>query len=439
MRRATLTLALLAGFAVPLGALSGCRTAEGVYTDAMALETSGQMEAAAQAYADALRRDPDLPNARGRLVVAGREAVRQRLASAAASETRSGAADHFLAAEAVVREAAGVGVEVERPATFAADVAAACAAAVDALLEAGVARIDAREYPAGLALLDRARAYRPSADRRASLDETARTAYTYWAGDDLEAGRFRAALAHADQALTLAAPGSSVAADLHRLRADVVDAGTVFAAVFPAERPRTPTGDALPDGFLRDVTDVLLDDRLAPPPLFVALVDPAETRRIVRQARADLSGNPRVLAELTRDLGADVGLVAEVDGFSFREAETGRRDVTFRLREGEGRAAGVRVTTEMTLRVRAALVAVAADGRRIACDSDVPSTVVTERYDTATTTAEVRTLRLSDDERDLFDAETRDRAYSRAVDRLRDNLADALADRVAGCLGQQVP
>lgn len=433
MRLATLTLA---GFT--LVALAGCRTAEGVYTEAMGLETSGQMEAAAQAYADALRRDPALANARGRLVVSGREAVRQRLGLAAAADTRSGAADHFLAAEAVVRQAAGVGVSVDRPATFDADVAAACAAAVDALLDAGRTRTVDGDYANALAFLDRARTYRPSAERRHDLDAAARTAYTGWAETDLAAGRFRVALAHADLALALAPPGSVDAEALQALRGSVVDAGTVYAAVFPAERPRSPQGDALPDGFLRDVTDVLLDDRLVPPPVFVALVDPAETRRLVRQGRVDLSGNPRVLAELTRDLGADVGLVAEVDGFSFREAETDRRDVTFRLREGDGRAPGVRVTTEMTLRVRAALVAVAADGRRIACDADEPSVVVSERYDTATTAEDVDKLRLSDDERDLF-GDARDRAYGRVVIELRDALAEALAGRVAGCLGRQVP
>ena len=419
--------------------LAGCRTAKGVYTDAMALETEGRPEAAAAAYADALRRDASLPNARGRLAVAGRTAVAARLSAAAGAPTRAAAADEWLAADALVATAAGVGVSLDRPATFSADVAAACAAAVDALLETGSDRAGAGGFADALALYDRARRYRPSSARRTDLDAAARDAYTGWAEADLAAGRFRAAAGHADEGLALAAPRSDAAARLAGLRDDAVAAGTVVAAVFPAVAPRTPRGDALPRDFLRDVSDVLVDDRLVPPPMFVAIVDPAEARRALRQARGDLSGNARLLADLTRDLGADVGLVAEVDGFSFAEAETGRRDVTFRLRGGDARAPGVRITTEMTLRVRADLVAVHADGRRLACGPDAPAVAVSARYDTATTAADVQTLRLSDDERDLFGAGARDRAYARLVTQLRDRVADGLGQRVGECVSRLVP
>lgn len=128
--------------------------------------------------------------------------------------------------------------------------------------------------------------------------------------------------------------------------------------------------------------------------------------------------------------------MAEVDGFQF--AETERRAVVFPLRAGEP-AAGVRLTTEMTLRVRAALVATDASGRRIACDADAPEVTVSERYASATSETPVDKLRLSDDERDLFGSAARDRAYGRLVTGLRDRLADQLARRVAACLDAQVP
>ncbi|HEX8297909.1 MAG TPA: hypothetical protein VF594_02010 [Rubricoccaceae bacterium] len=475
----TRSLLLLLALAV----LPACKSAQGVYTDAMSLETSGDLEAAARAYADALRRDASLPNARGRLGVAGREAVAQRIAQAAAADTRSGAATEWLAAEALVRDAAAVGGSLERPATFEADVAAACAAAVDALAEAGhdrasagdaegavafygrarlyrpsaarardldVATVDALldggqarvrtgEFSAGLALYDRARSYHPSAERQQELDASARDAYAGWADADLAAGRFRGALAHADAALALASPGSTVAQDLAGLRAAVLDAGALVVAVFPADTPRTPTGDAFPRDFLRDVSDVLLDDRLAPPVPFLFLVDPAEARSALRQARGDLSGNPRLLADLTRSLDADVGVYAEIDGFAFTEAETARRDVTFARRDGAAAVAGVRTTTEMTLRARAAVVATDASGRRIACDGDAPTVTVSERYDAATAAADPDALRLSDSDRALFGADPRDRTYGRLVTELRDRLADRLAERIGACLAGQVP
>ncbi len=472
------TAALLA-----LLTLAGCKTAERVYTDAMALETSGDVEAAARAYADALRRDGSLANARGRLAVAGREAVARRIATAGTASTRSGAADEWLAAASLVREAQAVGVTVERPASFEQDVDAACDAAVDALADAGderaaagdadaaigfydrarqyrpttqraaeldrvsvdvllaggQSRIASGDFGPGLALLDRARRYRPTADRQRDLDESARDGYADWSAADLAAGRFRAALGHADQALTLAPTGSTVAAQIARLRADVLDAGTVVVAVFPAIQPRTPAGDALPNTFLRDVSDVLLDDRLTEPVPFRLVVDPADTRRALRQSRADLTGNSRLLADLTRDLDADLGMVAEVDGFHFTEAETERRAVTFpRLASGDP-APAVRVTTAMTLRVRAALVATDRSGRRIACDQNAPEVTVSERYDTATSEVAVADLRLRDGERGLFGDGPRDRTYAGLLARLRDRLAADLAARVGACMERQVP
>ena len=419
--------------------LAGCRTAKGVYTDAMALETAGQPEPAALAYADALRRDPTLPNAAGRLRVAGNDAVALRLASAAGQPTRSATADDYLAAEALVRQASAVGVSLDRPAAFAQEVAAACSAAVDALLDAGRSRAEGGDPAAGLTFLDRARTYRPSAGQRAGLDAAARDAYAGWAAQNLTDRSYRAALGHADQGLALAEPGSEAAAVLAALRVDILDRGTLVAAVFPATPPRTPRGDAFPRDFLRDVSDVLLDDRLAQPAPFLLLADPADVRRALRQSRGDLAGNPRLLADLTRSLDADVGVMPELDGFAFTEAETGRRDVTFRLRAGEGSAAAVRVTTEMTLRARATVVATYADGTRLACPSDAASVSVLERYDTATTAAALETLRLSASERELFGDAPRDHAYSRLVAQLRDRLADRLAERISACLAAQVP
>ena len=415
----------------------GCRSAKGVYTDAMAFETAGRHEDAARAYADALRRDPDLPNAAGRLGISGSVAVRQRLAEADAAPTRVAAADALLAAEALIGDAAGVGVRVARPASFETFVGEACADAVTELLGEGRAEADRGDFASALARYDRARRYRPTPAWQDDLDASARDAYAGWATADISAGRFRAALGHADAALGLAPPGSPLADDLAVLRADAVAAGTLLAAVFPATTPRTPTGDALPQGFLQDVSDILLDERLAEPPLFVALVDPAEARRALRWSRADLAGDPRALADLTRSLDADVGLVAEVDGFEVTESETERRDVTFRLRMG-GPAPGVRTTTRMELRAQASLVAVDAAGRRVACTAGRP-VEVSRTYDAAESASDTEALRLSSDERDLFGGRSRDRAYDALADDLAERLAGSLAERVAACVGALVP
>ena len=143
------------------------------------------------------------------------------------------------------------------------------------------------------------------------------------------------------------------------------------------------------------------------------------------------------LADLTRRLGADVGLVAEVDGVVYDESDERRREVTFRRREG-GTEPGQRTTTEWTARLRYALVGVFADGRRLDCGPE-QTVAARVRYETATTDADLQTLRLSDDERDQLSDRSRDDAYDDLAIRLRDALANELAERVAACTAPLVP
>ena len=417
--------------------VAGCRTAKGVYADALADESSGRYEDAARAYADALRRDPGLPNAAGRLEVAGNRAVGQRLAASRTAPTRRAAADDWLAAEALARDAQAVGVRLSLPSGFANAVADVCAEAVGEALDAGRDRAAAGDFAGALAAYDGARRYRPAPARQASLDAGARDAYSGWAAQDLAAGRFRAALAHAESGLELSPPGSAEAAAFQALAADVLSAGTVRVAVFPIAESRAARGDAPPRGLLRDASDVLLDERLATAPPFVALADPAEARRALRDSRAEIAGSARVLAGLTRRVGAQAGLVAEVAGVLYADAETARRDVAFRLRQG-GTAPGVRVTTERTARLRYALVGVYADGRRLDCGPEQTATVRV-RYDTATTAADPQTLRLSDADRDALSGRARDDAEADLTVRLREALATELAERVAACTAPLVP
>ena len=409
----------------------GCASAEGAYADGMEHETAGDYAAAADAYVNALERDPAIRNVPGRLAVAGREAVRLYLAQAAAADAE-GAAQAYLDADDLVQRAAGVGVEIERPASFEADRDAALAAAVDALAGDAADLLAAGDFGGALGRLGRARAFRPSPEQEDALTDLAVDAHTGWAEADLAAGRYRSALTRTETALRL---GPADPTFLEDLRLDVLDAGYLVAAVFPVE-----TEARLPRGFARDLFDVLVDDRLVPGP-FIGLVDPAEVRRWDRQRGrrgTDLAAVPRRLATAALDLGADVGVVVEVEAVTEQETVGQAQTRTARFRSGGGFGTYTVRTVRLDLTGRAAIVAAEAGASGPVCDRLIEDEVRLE-YDVASYDGDPGDLDLSRGERAAF----RDDAAALARDdgyvQLRESLAGALAAEVTRCLDGLVP
>lgn len=414
---------------------SGCVSARGAYRGGMEAEVSGDYDAAVTRYTTALRRDGSLPNVRGRLQVASREAVRAHLTRAASVGPVEGATA-WLAAEHVVTEARSVGVDAARPATFDADLADALDGAVVAILTVAAGRVDGRDYPGALAALEQARLYRPSQHRQAELDATAQAAYSYWADDDLAAGRFRDALAHADAALALTPPGED-ADRLAALRVDAIDAGTVVVALLSIQVDGR--GD-LPAGFLRDLDD-LLDERLATgggP--FVALVDPADVRRALRGRGARPGGvlGTDAAASVARDLDADLAVTVDLGPPAETLRETQRRRVRSRLRIGRDTTSYLQTTTRVELAATARIRVVEAGTRRVVCTEESRQTATADARE-AIYRGNWRDLDLDRAERDRFAEDEVDRARAEAFVDLRAALANDLARRAADCLNRQIP
>ena len=421
---------LFAVFLAGAALIGACASASDAYQDGMERETAGDYAGAARDYITSLERDPTLPNVRGRLAVAGREAVRESIARAATLDAE-GAAQTYLDADALVARAGAVGVDLDRPATFAADRDAALARAVAVLAEQAADALGAAEYAGAIGRLGRARAFRPTAQEAARLDALALDAFEGWAEADLAAGRYRDALARTEAALSLG-PDAARADALTALRLDVLAAGTVVVAVLP------PESDDAPAGFLRTLHDVLLDDALADPPPFVALVDPAEVRRWSRAQRRRgpaLSDSPRRLGDAAADLGADLAVVLALGTVS----ETSRAG-TPRTERAETRAGAAatwtRTRAEMTVEAEADVVAATAQ-RSLACDRTVAESA-TETFERGAYDGDWRDLDLSRAERRLFADDAGDRAYDRALEALRDALADAAARVIGVCAGERV-
>ncbi len=421
----------IATLALIVAVAGGCASGKRAYTDGMALETSGDYDAAADAYATALERDPSLPNVPGRLAVAGREAVRQAVGRAPGLDPE-GAALGYRRAQALVDRAAALGVDLRRPAGFETDRDAAYAVAVDALLDDAERAYAAADFRRSLDRVARARTFGPSPDRAEVLDGLALDTYQAWAQADLDAGRFRAALGHADAALALGLdPARS--ARLDDLRDDIFDAGRLIVAVLPTE------GGDLPEAFRRDLTDALADDHLRDAGPFVVLVDPADVRRWDRDRRRGpaLSDSPRRLGRAAADLGADLGVVVVLSDVAEREVAGDARTETARVRStGADATISVRqITVEVTVD---ADVVVADAGGRPVCDVAVEAQGRAS-YDRATTAGDWRALDLSRRQRAAFADDAADRAFDDALVDLRERLAQAAADRARRCLDAQVP
>jgi|GEM_PF-6596829 len=418
---------LLVLFALAAG-VAGCASAERAYRDGMEAEVAGDFDAAVRRYAAALRRDASLPNVRGRLVVASREAVRQHLAAAAVAGGPIARADAWLAADAVVAEAASAGVDAERPPTFAADRDAALDAAVTAILEGAAVDVDARDYERALAALDGADRYRPSPARLAEMHAKRRDALRYWTEDDLAAGRYRAALAHADAALAYGAgPDEPVFRDL---RARILADGARRVVVLPAE-----DDGGYPRGWT-DTFDDALDARLAGRP-FLDLADPADVRRMLSRGGAPRAPLARAVWAADR-MGAELAVVVRVDAAEADERTSDRRRVAARLRGSRDTTSYVRERVDLRVAATAEVTVLRAGDRDPACSDRVTATG-DGRWTRATFRGTWLSLDLDRDERALFEDDARDRARRDAFEEAADDLADRIARRAEDCLMRFVP
>ncbi len=420
-------LALVALLAVVVW---GCASGKDAYLDGMGRETSGDLAGAAEAYVVALERDPSLPNVPGRLGVAGRGALRQRLAQTGRLDPE-GAASVYLWAQSLLDRAAAVGVVLDRPATFAGDRDAALVAAVDALLDQGEAAYGAGDFAAVAAVAGRARRFRPTPDQSAALAALALDAAGAWAEADFDAGRFRAALARADAARSLG-PSPAWALRLDDLRGAILDAGRVVVAVLPTEGH-----EAIPPLVLGDLTD-LVGERLTSDP-FVTVVDPTNVRRWARSRRGrDLGASSRRLGDAAADLRADLGTLVVLGPVDERERAGDAVTQTVRRRGSPEQATLTIREIDLVLTAEADVVVVEAGSGRAVCDETVRGRGATS-YDRAATSGDWRALDLSRRQRAAFADDADDRARDRAFEALRDDLARAAAERLRDCLGALVP
>lgn len=339
--RQTLVLAIA-------GLFAACASAGKRFEQGAELEAKGQYTEAAERYIQALRKDRTYSESADRLAEVGPKAIDEYLALVQAGQAAGNlvrAADQYHAIDRLVSDAAAVGVPLTLADGYGTERRAAMQAAVDRLMDEGMAAEERHRFSEAIQSYDRADRYEPNGEQRSRLYEAQVRATVDWAEADLAARRYRSALAHADQAVALVGgPDRPEARRALGLRAAALERGTVFVAMAPLWRS-DGAAQLMTEEFLDALNDELELRYWTEPPLFVASVDPVEVRRELRRQRYTRTVlTPREAARVGRDLEASFFVTGEIDIFTLTERDVRRetrktrtragRDVTYTLESG---------------------------------------------------------------------------------------------------------
>ncbi|HEX6371311.1 MAG TPA: hypothetical protein VF006_20500 [Longimicrobium sp.] len=425
LRRAGVIAALL-----PLAVAAGCMSANKRLEQGIKLEERGRPADAARRYVDALRRDPNLADARARLQESGRLAVEQYLAESGASASAgntSDAAEALLRLDDLRRDVAAVGVELAVPADYAQHRRAVLDAAIDGAIDASAQLAESGRYGDALGRLERVGRWHPSAEQRRGVDEARLDTYSGWMASEAAAGRHRGAYQVAERAVSSLGRQFPGIERLVEAQQYALDEGTLRVAVLPIAASRAAE-QALPASFLRDVENELEAGAWARPPAFVEVVEPREVRREARRFDLDDLGYTSEAARLGRAVGADLVVMLEVDSVAITEPDPTRERRAARTRSGADTAYVVRSgRREGWTRVRYVVVSVA-DRRIVTRDYVAPQAA--RDFREAEFAGDWRQLMLGDDDRRLFDPSRRDDARANLMLDLSRRLAEQLSREV---------
>lgn len=418
---------------------AGCASASKRFEQGQELEERGDYAGAVERYVQSLRKDADQPEVRERLAEAAAVYVEATLAAADRAHTEgrfAEAAEAYRTLDLLIDDADEVDVPVVLPETYADDRRTRFDDALAALVADAEAAFDAGRWSQALALYDRLDRYDPAPGYLDDREDARRRIYLAWADDDLAAGRYRDAAAHADDALALLEPDSDAARDALDIRAAALERGTMYVAVVPFRNETR--GEGAPPAFLAELNDVLYLDHWSVPPPFVAVADPVLVGRELRRRdlrRGDLSRNEA--ARVGRAVGADFVIVGAVERFEATEEDVRSRTERARTRDGVDTTYTVR-SGRLRYSVEVAYEVVDVARRRVV-DRGRASESETGRFELAVYDGDPRDLRLDRGERRLFDERRLDDEARDIEAELIDDLAPRIAERVFDDVLRRVP
>lgn len=341
--------------------LAACVSAEKRVDQGIRLEQSGRPAEAARRYADALRRDPSLTEARARLQETGDRAVADYLAATAILPPDQ-AADQVLEADELLRVAGAVGVQLRTPEDYDARRRSAFDRAIDYTISEARGASGRGDWSGAANRLARAAGRWQASDlQRATLNRERFNLLVSWGGAALAAEEYRAAYQRAQQAIEIVGPGAPEAPRAMDIQAEALRRGTIRVAVLPASVLSELRGQ-LPRELLDELNDDLTLDRWRRETLFIALADPQEVAREARRRgylrQVPTRNEARSLAD---ELGADVAAMLMIDSLEVREVDVQQVRVPARTQAGADTAYTLR-TGRRQVRVRLVYTLMDVDG-----------------------------------------------------------------------------
>ena len=310
---------------------AGCASATKRYEQGQELEQQGRPAEAAQRYIDALKKDASLSDAKLRLSETGSKAVVEYTRQVDALESTAAhtdAAELLLKCDALIRDAAQVGVPLAIPAGYGAAHSDVLQRAVNQAIAQAASAAQRGDFANALQVAEHAlQRWSPTSVQQASLTKSMFAARYSWAESEFQAGRFRSAYEQADLAAgIMGADRPSIDA----LKNDAVRRGTISVAIFPAvARPNVDSR------ILPELNDVIVLSHWQQPPQWINVVNSVETQRVIRLR--NLGGKELDASEaerVTRQLGARYGVTLVLDTVRIGESRMKRSRHAVKTRAG---------------------------------------------------------------------------------------------------------
>jgi len=312
---------------LPLIVVAACTSATDRLNEGVTLQQQGRYMEAVYRYADAVDRDPELVEARERLIAVGDTAIDVTMDDADDLERRGdpvASATLYRDIDRMLARVRQVGVRLDPPA----DYMAIRRAVFDNAIRWQMARGDesaqagrweeARRYYVGARtdFLEPTRIHIEEsydAEVRVLLD---------WSEVELADGSYRSAHALAQEALEVrSSPARDIVLRVRDIQERALDEGSVVVAVLPV------TGDAGVRNYLGAEFEVELDEALGldhwnEPPLFVEIADPIILRRELRGLlRGQVTQSPTIVGRALDLIGADLAAMISLSRIDVTESD----------------------------------------------------------------------------------------------------------------------
>jgi hypothetical protein len=416
---------------------TACASAGDRFKDGTEAEGAGNYYRAAMRYVDALEKDETMVEAKDRLLIAGDSAIITSLRTIDGLLGVSdpvAAGEEFLALDRLLSAAEDVGVNLPTPAEFTAYRRGTLDGAITELMARATDLQTDGAWGRSRSTLSRIPGeFQPNPEQLRVTREAESWLLMDWAADEEAMDRFRRAFGLAVEAVDVIGAPDEVVDRAIELQGRALEFGTRFVAVFPITKTPELRGQGEED------LAVLLSDLLdlqhwQEPPGFIAIADPVLIRRLTR--RYTPRGMPLRPLRIMGEVGADYGVLIEIDRFTRTERDVRRRERASRTRR-DSTVTYYEESGTQRYDIRARVIILDARGREV--DDFFVSRNKSGSFERGVYEGDLRELKMSRNQQRLFDRVRQAQARAELEGRLVSELSKRLGDQLFGRILRRIP